>query len=159
MTIDPDHYRSVLGRFASGVTILTTRDDSGQDHGMTVSAFAALSLSPPLVLACIDRSAAMHDILERTGFFAVNILASSQEALSRRFADLDAHQRFDGIGFTRGRKGAPIIDDVLAVLECTLVRRVEGGDHGVFIGSVDTAMTEEMRPLLHYRGGYAQLER
>lgn len=159
MSIDPDLYRSVLGRFATGVTIVTTRDASGQDHGMTVSAFSALSLSPPLVLACIDRSAAMHDVLERTGFFVVHILSSPQEALSRRFSDFEAGQRFDGIGFTRGRNGAPILDDVLAILECTLVRRVDGGDHGIFIGAVDSAVTGELRPLLYYRGGYAELER
>ena len=126
---------------------------------MTVSAFSALSLTPPLVLACIDKSAAMHDILTRTGFFTVNVLASPQEALSRRFSDVDAPQRFDGIGFTRGRKGAPVLDDVLAVVECTLVSRIDGGDHGIFVGAVETAVTEELRPLLYYRGGYAQLER
>ena len=85
MSIDPDTFRSVLGRFASGVTIITTRDENGQDHGMTVSAFSALSLTPPMVLACIDRSAGMYHVLQRTGFFTVNILSSPQEALSRRF--------------------------------------------------------------------------
>ncbi|MBV6522392.1 MAG: Flavin-dependent monooxygenase, reductase subunit HsaB [Gemmatimonadaceae bacterium] len=159
MIIDPDLYRSVLGRFASGVTVLTTRDAGGRDHGMTVNAFAALSLAPPLVVACIDRAATMHDVLEQTGFFTVNILASPQEALSRRFSDLDASQRFDGIGFTRGRRGAPILDDVLAMLECTLVQRFDGGDHSLFIGQVETARIDELRPLLYYRGGYAQLER
>ncbi|MEP7344976.1 MAG: flavin reductase family protein [Gemmatimonadaceae bacterium] len=159
MSIDPDLFRSVLGRFASGVAIVTTRDEDGRDHGMTVSAFSALSLTPPLVLTCIDRGAAMHDVLERSGFFTVNILASPQEALSRRFADVDASERFEGIGFTRGRKGAPMLDDVLAILECTLVSRIDGGDHGIFIGAVETAATDELRPLLYYRGGYAQLER
>jgi flavin reductase (DIM6/NTAB) family NADH-FMN oxidoreductase RutF len=159
MSIDPDTFRSVLGRFASGVTIITTRDEAGRDHGMTVSAFSALSLTPPLVLACVERNAGMHDVLGRTGFFTVNILSSSQEALSRRFSDLDAQQRFDGIGYTRGRKGAAVLDDVLAVLECTVVSRIDGGDHGLFIGAVETAVTEDTRPLLYYRGGYAQLER
>lgn len=159
MSIDPDTFRSVLGRFASGVTIITTRDENGLDHGMTVSAFSALSLTPPLVLACIDRSAGMHDALQRTRFFTVNILSSPQEALSRRFSDVEAEMRFDGIGYTRGPKGAPILDDVLAVIECTLVSYIDGGDHGVFIGAVETAVTEELRPLLYYRGGYAQLER
>jgi flavin reductase (DIM6/NTAB) family NADH-FMN oxidoreductase RutF len=159
MSIDPDTFRSVLGRFASGVTIITTRDENGLDHGMTVSAFSALSLNPPLVLACIDRSAGMHDVLQRTRFFTVNILSSPQEALSRRFSDVDAEMRFDGIGYTRGPKGAPVLDDVLAVIECSLVSYIDGGDHGVFIGAVETAATEELRPLLYYRGGYAQLER
>ena len=155
MSIDPDTFRSVLGRFASGVTIITTRDDAGRDHGMTVSAFSALSLAPPLVVACVDKSAGMHDVLERTGFFTVNILSAPQEALSRRFSDVDAQQRFDGIGYRRGQNGAAILDDVLAILECTVVSRIDGGDHGIFIGAVETAVTHEMRPLLYYRGGYA----
>lgn len=159
MSIDPDSFRSVLGRFASGVTVITTRDASGRDHGMTVSAFTALSLNPPLVLACIDRTAAMYEVLEQTRFFTVNILSSPQEAVSRRFSDFDAHQRFDGIGFSRSRRGAPILDDVLAYLECSLQSRLDGGDHGMFIGEVESAITEELRPLLYYRGGYAQLER
>ncbi|MFN8573396.1 MAG: flavin reductase family protein [Gemmatimonadaceae bacterium] len=159
MSIDPDAFRSVLGRFASGVTVVTTRDDQGRDYGMTVSAFSALSLTPPLVLACIDRQAAMYEVLGRTNHFTVNILASAQEALSRRFSDLDAQERFDGIGFTRGPMGAPILDDVLAYLECRLVRQLDGGDHGIFVGEVDTAVTQELRPLLYYRGGYAELER
>jgi flavin reductase (DIM6/NTAB) family NADH-FMN oxidoreductase RutF len=101
----------------------------------------------------------MYDVLGRTTHFIVNILASPQEALSRRFSDLDAQERFDGIGFTRGRLGAPILDDVLAYLECQLVRHLDGGDHGIFVGEVETAVTQELRPLLYYRGGYAELER
>ncbi len=159
MSIDPDSFRSVLGRFASGVTVVTTRDDEGRDYGMTVSAFSALSLTPPLVLCCIDRQAAMHEVLGRTQQFTVNILASPQEALSRRFSDLDAQERFEGIGFSRGPSGAPILDDVLAYLECRLVRQLDGGDHGIFVGEVETAVTQELRPLLYYRGGYAELER
>lgn len=159
MAIDPDTFRSVLGRFASGVTVVTTRDSAGRDFGMTVSAFSALSLTPPLVLCCVDQAAAMYEVLQRTGHFTVNILASPQEALSRRFSDFEAHERFEGIGFTRGRRGAPILDEVLAFLECSLVRRLDGGDHGIFIGEVDTAVSQELRPLLYYRGGYAELER
>lgn len=159
MPLDPDAFRSTLGRFASGVTIVTTRDASGMDHGMTVTAFSALSLSPPLVLLCIDRQAAMFSVLEATGFFTVNILSSSQETLSRRFSDVEAHERFDGIGYERGQHGAPILEDVLAHLECRLVRRTEGGDHGIFLGEVESAVIHDRRPLLYYRGGYAALER
>ena len=159
MSIDPDTFRSVLGRFASGVTVITTCDDAGRDFGMTVSAFSALSLTPPLVLCCIDRAAAMHEILQRTQHFTVNILASPQEALSRRFSDLDAQERFDGVGFSRGRRGAPILDDVLAFIECKFLSCVDAGDHGIFVGEVESAVSRESRPLLYYRGGYAQLER
>src|SRR4051812_26874303 len=82
VTIDPDTFRSVLGRFASGITVLTARDEDDNDCGMTISAFCSVSLVPPLVLVCVDRVASMHDMLLRVSHFAVNILAAHQEALS-----------------------------------------------------------------------------
>jgi flavin reductase (DIM6/NTAB) family NADH-FMN oxidoreductase RutF len=159
MSLDPDTFRAVLGRFASGITVVTARDEAGRDCGMTVSAFASLSLEPPLVLACIDRKAAMHGMLLEAETFAVNILSSGQEPLSRRFADPDSHGRFDGVGFRRGRTGAALLEDALAHLECRIVQRVDGGDHTIVIGEVERAWASEGRPLLYYRSGYAQLER
>lgn len=159
MPIDPDTFRAVLGRFSAGVTVVTTRDAEGRDMGMTVSAFCSLSLEPPYVLICIDRAAAMHDLLAAADTFAVNILSAQQEALSRRFAAPEEHHRFDGIGFTRGSLGTALLDDALAYLECRRVTRFDGGDHGIFIGQVEAAEARSGRPLLYYRGGYAQLER
>ena len=159
MAIDPDKFRSVLGRFASGVTILTTRDASGKDHGMTVSAFCSASLVPPLVLACVDRAADMHVILPKVSHFGISILAEGQEALSRRFAELPAG-RFDGIGYSRGETGVVLLDDAVAHLECKRLDRFDAGDHSAFLGEVERAATHDpLRPLLYYRGGYAQLER
>lgn len=159
MPLDSDQFRSVLGRFATGVTVITTRDAQGHDFGMTVSAFSSLSLEPPLVMLCVDRSASMLGALGESAWIAVNILSASQEALSRRFSNLDADSRFDGIGFSRARSGAPILDDVLAHLECEVIQRIDGGDHVIFVGKVHSAETRDERPLLYYRGGYAQLER
>lgn len=159
MPLDPDQFRSVMGRFASGVTVVTTRDVAGRDHGMTVSAFSSLSLAPPLILFCIDRSASVHPALLAAEWVVVNILSAEQEALSRRFSHLEADARFDGIGFTRAHHGAPILDDVLACLECRIVGRHEGGDHDILLAEVDWAETRDARPLLYYRSGYAQLER
>ncbi|MGI9076349.1 MAG: flavin reductase family protein [Gemmatimonadaceae bacterium] len=158
MPFDPAKFRSVVGRFASGVTVLTTRDQSGVDHGMTVSAFCSLSLEPPLVLVCVERIAEMHGVLESASQFAVNILASGQESISRRFAER-IKDRFDGIGFGRGVSGAPLLHGTLAHVECTLKKRLNGGDHSIFIGEVVDAEARADRPLLYYRGGYAQLER
>jgi flavin reductase (DIM6/NTAB) family NADH-FMN oxidoreductase RutF len=158
MAIDPDTFRSALGRFASGVTILTARDAAGNDHGMTVSAFCSASLTPPLVLACVDKSADMHDILSKASHFGISILAEGQEALSRRFAELPAG-RFDGIGFSRGESGVVLLEDAIAHLECRRLNRYDAGDHGAFLGAVDRAATFGSQPLLYYRGGYAQLER
>jgi flavin reductase (DIM6/NTAB) family NADH-FMN oxidoreductase RutF len=158
MPIDQATFRSVLGRFASGVTIITVCGADGADHGMTVSAFCSLSLEPTLVLFCVDHLASAHSQITAAQHCVVNILAAGQEAISRRFAEhLD--DRFVGIGFTRGLTGAAILNDVLAHLECAVRDRYEGGDHTVIIGEVVAAVAHPERPLLYYRGGYAQLER
>jgi len=158
MSIDPDDFRSVLGRFATGVTVVTARDTDRVDHGLTVNSFTSLSLAPPMVLVCIDHEASLHPAMTACSHFCINILAASQEALARRFAAPEA-DRFEGVGFTRGICGAPILDDVLAYLECRAARSVPGGDHTIFIGEVEHAETRTAGPLLYYRGGYAQIER
>jgi flavin reductase (DIM6/NTAB) family NADH-FMN oxidoreductase RutF len=159
MTIDPDSFRSVLGRFASGITVITALDSDGRDVGMTVSAFCSVSLHPPLVQACVDRAASMFDALQLAERFGVSVLASDQEALSRRFAAVESSHRFDGIGYVRGENGVVLLDDALAHVECSVVSRFEAGDHMMFVGAVDRATARDARPLLYYRGGYAQLER
>jgi len=158
MTIDQAAFRSVLGRFASGVTVLTARDQEGRDHGMTVSAFCSVSLEPPLVLASIWEEAEMCGVLQKADYFGVNILESGQEAISRRFAEHEG-DRFDGIGYSRGGSGVAILDGVLAHAECRIVERRVAGDHLLFIGEVEDAVVRGDRPLLYYRGGYARLER
>lgn len=157
MPIDPDLFRSVLGRFATGITVVTTRDERG-DHGMTVSAFSSLSLEPPLILVCVAHDAMMTPVITTAKHFVVNILSDGQEALSRRFSStLD--DRFAGIGFTRGEQGIVILDDVLAWMECRLMHCYVEGDHTIVTGAVEFARAKDARPLLYYRGGYAQLER
>lgn len=156
--MDPDTFRAVLGRFASGVTVVTARDEHGRDHGMTVSAFSSLSLEPPMVLVCIAKNATMHDMLVRCQHFGVNILAAGQEALSRRFAGADPN-RFEGVGFERGSTGVALLEESLAHLECRVAATYPGGDHTIITGEVLHATVRQDRPLLYYRGGYAQLER
>ena len=158
MTIEQDLFRAVLGRFASGVTIVTTLDSDGRDHGMTVSAFSSLSLDPPLVLVCIDHSASIWPVLKHAAHFAINVLGSTQEALSRRFSSRDG-DRFEGVGFTRGTSGVALLDDTLAAVECTVTTRVEQGDHTILIGIVEFGVARDLQPLLYYRGGYASLTR
>lgn len=125
---------------------------------MTVSAFCSVSLEPPLVLICVGHEASTYDILMKEPRFGVSVLSSAQEALSRRFADPDS-DRFDGVGFTRGESGVVLLDDALAHLECRVIERHEAGDHTVMIAEVERAAAYQHRPLLYYRGGYAQLER
>ena len=158
MPIDKDLFRAVLGCFASGVTIVTTTDEHGDDHGMTVSAFSSLSLEPPLVLVCLDHKASVWPAFATAEHFAINILSSTQEALSRRFASKDG-DRFEGGGFTRGASGVALLDDTLASIECHVMSRVAQGDHSIVIGSVEAGTTRDLQPLLYYRGGYASLTR
>ena len=147
-----------MGRFATGVTIVTTRDEQGADCGMTVSAFSSVSLKPALVQVSIGHDASMYGAMSRCDYFGVSILAAAQEALSRHFADQEI-DRFEGIGFHRGKTRVALLDDALAWLECAVMNRVEAGDHTIIIGEVHAAVTRPDRPLLYYRGGYAQLER
>ena len=156
--IDSDTFRAALGRFASGITVLTARDDSGRDHGMTVSAFCSVSLEPSYVLVCIGHDASMHELMTRAEHVGINVLSNEQEALSRRFADPES-DRFDGVGYARGEHGVALLDDALVHLECDVIARHEAGDHTVVFCAVERATAFDGRPLLYYRGGYAQLER
>ena len=156
--VDEYRFRSVLSRFASGVTIVTAVDSEGADHGITVSAFCSLSLEPPLVLVCIDHATVMHGILQSSSEFAVNVLAADQEDLARKFSDPD-NDRFDGTSFVRSGSGAAVLTGVAAHLQCALIQSVEGGDHTIFVGRVEAAEACDAQPLLYYRGGYARLER
>lgn len=158
MSVDQHAFRAVLGRFSSGVTIVTVVDASGDDRGMTVSAFCSVSLDPPLVLVCIDQAASIFHEISLATAFTVNILSEGQEALARRFADLQS-DRFEGIGFSRGGNGIAILGGALGYIQCSVITRYAAGDHDIIIGEVEEAMSEEGRPLLYYRGGYAQLER
>lgn len=156
--IDSDTFRSVLGRFATGITIVTARDDAGHDHGMTVSAFCSLSLEPPMILVCVDHAASMHELLLAHPRFGVSILSSDQEEYSRRFA-AEKFDRFDGIAYSRGECGVVLLNDSLAHLECRVIQHYDAGDHTIFIAAVDRAEPHDGRPLMYYRGGYAELER
>jgi len=156
--IDSSLFKSVLGHFASGVTVITARDQQGKDHGLTVSSFCSLSLVPPLVLACIEHHADTHAILEHAPRFAVNILAAQQEPIARRFSEQE-QERFAGLGYSRGITGCALLEGALAYVECEIRHRYPGGDHTIVVGEVLSASTALEQPLLYYRGGYAWLER
>jgi len=158
MTVDQHSFKAVLGRFATGVTIVTAVGARNRDVGITVTAFSSVSLDPPLVSICIDHSASVYNVMSKAKHFVVNILSEGQEALARRFAETDPN-RFAGIGFDRAQNGAVILTDLLGYVECSVIARHEAGDHDIILGQVDVAMADEGKPLLYYRGGYAQLER
>ena len=157
MAIDAELFKRVLGSFASGVTVVTTRDGSGQSRGMTVSAFSSVSLDPPLVLVCIDVKAECYPDLRAAGRFAVNILGEAQGELSRRFAAKGA-DRFAGVPVRPGVTGLPLLEGALGVLECRVVGEYPAGDHTIFVGQVEAAAVESEAPLLHFRGRYGAFD-
>src|ERR1700742_4465896 len=156
MTVSKDEFRSVMSRFASGVTVVTSKGEDDKPNGLTVSAFASLSLEPPLVLICIDKRASIHALLTAGRHFAVNVLNEDQEILSRHFASRDV-ERFSGIGYTDGVTGVPLLNDVLAAIECRIVDTYPGGDHTIVVGEVEHGGVKDGKPLAYFRGGYAQL--
>jgi len=154
--IGADDFRRVLGHFATGVTIVTTCDGDGRPAGLTVSAFCSLSLDPPLVLVCVDHKSQSYPALRDAGRFAVNVLRREQEEASRRFASTRL-DKFDGVPHTLSALGLPLLDDALAHIECATVTQHAEGDHTIFIGRVERALTFTGEPLLYHRGRYARL--
>ncbi len=154
--IGPDDFRRVLGHFATGVTILTTADPEGRPTGLTASAFCSVSLDPPLVLICVDHKSQSFPALSESRGFAVNVLSAAQEDLSRRFASTRL-DKFDGVAYTPGLHGAPVLQDALAQIECETVSRHVQGDHTIFVGRVERARVGSGEPLLYFRGRYERL--
>lgn len=155
--IDATTFRHTLGRFPSGVTVVTVRGADGRDYGMTVSAFASLSLEPPLVLVCIGDDATIAGAVADARQFAVNVLSENQEALARRFAEQDI-DRFADVRISRGATGLALLDGAAARLECAIVARHRGGDHTIVVGEVLAASAlEDGRPLVYQRGEYRRL--
>jgi 3-hydroxy-9,10-secoandrosta-1,3,5(10)-triene-9,17-dione monooxygenase reductase component len=154
--VDSAQFRQLLGRFATGVVVLTAVRKDGQPVGMTANSVASVSLEPPLVLVCIDHAATMYPTITTTERFVVNVLAAHQEAISRRFAG-QYDDRFDGIGYRVSPPDLVLLDEALAHIECERFARHEAGDHTIVIGRVVGGAAHNGRPLLYYRGGYAVL--
>ena len=159
MTVDPLEFRSIIGQFATGVTVITTA--AGEEmQGMTANAVTSLSLDPVMLLVCVEKTTHTHGLLERSGAFAVNILGEHQETVSRLFAKKAEPEigSLRGQRFRLGETGAPILEDCLAFLECRVEEVLDGGDHSIFLGRVvDEAIVNDVKPLLFYRGGYQTL--
>lgn len=156
MAVDTHQFRSVMSRFATGVTVVTTRKGT-ECHGITVNAFASVSLDPPLVLVCIDRSSYLHDILLESGVFAVNLLAEDQRHLSECFAghSESRFRDFCGATFHTAATGAPVLDGTLGYVDCRIVGVYPGGDHSIIVGHVETlGIGTGDDPLLYYRSRY-----
>jgi flavin reductase (DIM6/NTAB) family NADH-FMN oxidoreductase RutF len=150
---DPAQFRQLLGRFATGVTVVTALDAQGRPAGMTASAVSSVSLEPPLLLVCVGHQADFHFVIAAAPRFAVNVLAADQEHLSRQFAASDT-DRFAGVRYRSGPHGVPLLEGVVAHILCDRWGRQEAGDHTVFLGLVTGGETSDRPPLLYFRSGY-----
>ena len=158
-TLDPLAYRRVVGRFATGVTVVTTVLPDGERHALTCNSFTSVSLEPVLVLFCAEKVARFHDAVLESGSWAVSVLSTSHVAASRHFAarGRDLTTQFEGVPTVQGpATGAPLLVGALATLECRTASTTDAGDHTVVIGEVLAASLPEPEadPLLYYEGGY-----
>ena len=156
MAIDPRELRNAMGLFATGVTVITTKDATGKPFGLTANAFSSLSLDPPLLLVCVDKKVDCYACFDESKVFVVNFLASKQEELSTRFATKGI-EKFEGVSYTLGSLGVPLLDGALAHFECKVAAGYEGGDHTIYTGEIQTMATADVRPLLFYQGKYRTL--
>lgn len=154
MNLDPKQFRQALGRFATGITIVTTRDAQGVDVGVTANSFNSVSLDPPMILWSLAKSSYSLPAFEAAEHFAVHVLAAEQENLSNRFASRGI-DKFADINLNRGRDGIPLLQDYAARFECRTAFRYEGGDHLIIVGEVLDYDHSQRAPLLYHDGRYA----
>ena len=154
--VEQQVFRDVIGRFASGVTVITTIVD-GVAYGTTASAVSSLSMEPPMLLVCLNRTSSTRAAVTKAGVFGVNILAEGQEELAYRFAR-KTPDKFAGVAVETGRTGVPLLGDALANLECQVAESVGGGTHSVFLARVAVAKGRDGTPLTYFRGRFGRLE-
>ncbi|GIX49309.1 MAG: hypothetical protein KatS3mg131_3520 [Candidatus Tectimicrobiota bacterium] len=161
MAFDPTRFRQVLGRFATGVTVVTVCKD-GIKHGMTANAFTSVSLNPPLVLVSVDKRAEMHRFLMEADAFCVNILPEHRREWSEWWAGKapKGADQFANIPHRTATTGSPVLADCLGYIDCTVWARYDGGDHTLFVGEVQEAAISDdpkLKPLLFYGSQYRKL--
>jgi flavin reductase (DIM6/NTAB) family NADH-FMN oxidoreductase RutF len=153
VSLDVSQFRIACGHFATGVAIVTMRNSAGQAHGLTANSFTSVSLEPPLILVCVDKSITSYPAMTEAVGFLVNILTDQQEELARRFAtpDLD---KFDGVETGPGPYGAARIPDCLAYIAARHHSQFDGGDHTIFLAEATSSELGDGLPLVFYRGMY-----
>lgn len=156
MPITKEEFRHALGRFASGVTVVTTKAADGHLHGLTVSAFSSVSLNPPLILVCIQKTTGSYHAFEESKAFVVNILSDRQKDVSNHFAS-HLEDKFAGVDYAEGIDRVPVLNDCLVNLECRLVNSYDGGDHTIFVGQIEKVHSREGNPLAYYHGNYREI--
>jgi flavin reductase (DIM6/NTAB) family NADH-FMN oxidoreductase RutF len=157
MSIDGRELRNALGRFTTGVCLITAMTDDERAMALTANSFSSVSLDPPLVLWCLQNNSEVYNAFARPQHFAINVLAHEQEGHSSRYARRGDHL-LDPDHFYPGKHGAPVIRDALVCFECELAATHEGGDHLIIVGRVhDMQSRPDGEPLLFYAGAYRQL--
>jgi flavin reductase (DIM6/NTAB) family NADH-FMN oxidoreductase RutF len=151
-----EEFRRACGRFPTGVTIASVMDSGGTPHGLTVSSFTSVSLEPPLILICLGHRVTMIETFRAASYFGINVLSDAQQDLSERFAR-KGHDRFNGVGWYPGRFGVPLIEGVLAAIECQVHDRFLSGDHDILVGLMLRADVAEGSPLVHFASRYRRL--
>ena len=155
--ISRDSFRKACSRFATGVAIATVFDESGKPHGLTVNSFTSVSAEPPLVLICIDLGSSVLPVFQVSDAFGLNFLSAAQQEISNRFAVLP-EGRFQGVDWVPGPSlGVPILRHTIGWMECRLERRIEAGDHIIFLAEVASADAHDGDPLLYFGSAYRQL--
>lgn len=155
--LEPARFRRIMRHYPTGVTVVTALHRDGTPFGLTANSVTSVSLDPPLVLVCVsERSSSLGAILS-SGAFAVNVLGAGAASTARRFAEIDTDRRFEGVRYTVGDGGSPILDDVVAWMACSLYRTFEAGDHLILVGHVHTADASGGDPLLFFQGRYESL--
>jgi flavin reductase (DIM6/NTAB) family NADH-FMN oxidoreductase RutF len=153
--VAPDDFREALKKFASGVTIITTAHD-GEVHGLTASSFASVSLDPPLILVVLNTESRTHALLKRSKAFGVSVLGEGQGEVARSFAEKGA-KPFDSLAHHAAGNGAPILDEAIAWLECSVEGTFPGGTHEVVLGRVENSGAGSGKPLVYFERDYRSL--
>ena len=153
-------FRQLFGNFPTGVTVIGM-NENGISKGITANSITSVSLKPMLLLACIDKNAASHEVLKRVGHFSINFLSNEQKDASRFFANpsSDTNNSMGGFSFLLGNNGSPILDDVIGWVECKISSWYEGGDHSIVLGEVTNMkiQDENLKPLVYYNGEYSEI--
>lgn len=158
MSVNEDDFKNALKLWASGVTVVTSKTEKHGLKGMTATSFSSVSVDPPQILVCINKSADTGDAVLEGKSFAINILKSDQQEISNQFAGgASQEERFANVEWHEGETGSPIIDDTLVSIECKVVQQVLAGTHWVVIGEVQASKCRSGSPLLYYNSGYCGL--
>jgi len=159
MPVNDQEFKNALKLWASGVTVVTAQTESLGLKGMTATSFSSVSMEPPQILVCINKSADTGDAVLEGKSFAVNILKADQQDISNQFAGgASQEERFANVKWHKGETGSPVIDDALASIECTLVDQVLAGTHWVVIGEVQNVECRSGEPLMYYNSAYRELK-